>query len=83
MSAVASESCPKRQKSIFRDSDAQQRAQGFKPLRPSSAFSRMKDAYIKMAIQNRQLEELPMPVEYRLTAEVRVELLAEHPIPNS
>lgn len=49
MCAVASENCPKRQKSIFRDSDAQQRAQGFKPLRPSSAFFRMKDAYVRMA----------------------------------
>lgn len=81
MYAVASGSYPKRQKSIFRDSEAQQRAQGFMPLRPSIAFFRMKDAYIKMAVHHP--EELLVPIAHRLAAEVRVALLVEHPIPNS
>lgn len=51
------------------------------PLRPSIAFFRMKDAYIKMAVHHP--EELLVPIAHRLAAEVRVALLVEHPIPNS
>lgn len=52
-------------------------------LRPSIAFFRMKDAYIKMAVLNRQPEVQLVPVVHRLAAEVRVALIAEHPSPNS